>query len=207
MSRIGLPSVGVQRYRRLFFLGFIGLLFIGPLLLTIWVFYGGALQSSSGTRHGQLIVPARPLPMVSLATPGGSETGALFLRSKWSLLYVAADTCEQRCQAALRDTRSIMESFDVVQSRLQRVVLVDGACCARGWLAGERSDLVVGWLSSEQGRLLLAAFPVLSVPVETAGRIYLVDPQGDLVVSYPANVLAPAIRSDLDGLLRTAKVL
>jgi len=197
----------VRRYRSRLFLSFVCVLFIGPLLLTSWVFYDGGLQPSTGLRHGQLIVPLRPLPMVSVATPGGAETGVLFLRGKWSLVYIAADACEQRCRAALGDTRSVMESFSAVQSHLQRVVLVDGACCARGWLTGERADLVVGWLSSEQGRLLLAAFPALSVPVETAGRIYLVDRQGNLVVSYPANVRAPVIRSDLDGLLRAAKVI
>ncbi len=192
----------VRRNKSHVLLVFVSILFFGPLLLIAWVFFGNALTPAEQVIHGQLFTPAWPLPVVSLDMPGDTKTSAVFLQGKWSLIYITADTCEQRCQAALRDTRAVKEALG--KARLQRVVLVDGACCARGWLTGERDDLVVGWLSSPQGRELLTAFPALAMPLETAGRIYLVNPQGNLVMSYPANVRAPVILGDLEGLLRAS---
>ena len=63
---------------------------------------------------------------------------------------------------------------------------LDGAEAMR-LIREEHPDLVVALLGGKDGASLLRQFPAYGDgPVDTAGRIYLVDPLGNLMMSYPA---------------------
>ena len=184
----------------------LAVLFLGPLALAFWFYFGDAFRPASHVNHGALIVPARPLPRVSLATPGGTPTGPDFLRGRWSLVYVGAGACDQRCRDALRDTRAVRLALGRDMTRVQRVFLFDTTCCDRGWPGADHPDVILAWLDERDGKRLLAAFPADGVPVAAAGRIYLVDPLGNLLMSYPAGADATGMLRDLERLLRLSHI-
>jgi hypothetical protein len=195
----------VVRRRRLQLIG-LAALFLGPLALSALLYFGSGLRPSAHVQHGELLDPARPLPAVVLATAEGALTGGDFLHHSWSLLVVARGDCELRCLAALATTRVARIALDEDAPRVRRVLLADAPCCEATWRAGAASGLVTAWLDSEGGRQLAAALATPAAPVPEAGRIYLVDPLGNLVMSYPPGTDPKDLLKDLGRLLRLSQI-
>jgi cytochrome oxidase Cu insertion factor (SCO1/SenC/PrrC family) len=178
----------------------VAVLFLGPLALAFWAYYGVALRPSGRVNHGTLITPARPLPDVALSTPGGASTSLTLLHGKWTLLYIAADGCEARCGAALGDTRAVRLALGADTTRVQRVLLIDAPCCDPA-AAAAGSEVALAWMRGAAATRLLASFPEYGVSVEAAGRTYLVDPNGNLLMSYAAGAAPNGMLRDLERLL------
>jgi len=199
------PSA-VRRGRRQFLL--LAALFFVPLALAFWLYYGpGGWRPDGGTNKGDLIDPARPLPQVALPLAGGATTGSDFLRGRWTMLYVGDGACDARCRKALYLTRQSRIALNKDVDRVQRVFLVTGHCCDRKFLEREHPDLAVVLLEGSDGAHLLAQFPAYDDgPAGSAGRIYLVDPLGNLLMSYPATAPDKALLGDLQKLLRLSHI-
>jgi cytochrome oxidase Cu insertion factor (SCO1/SenC/PrrC family) len=205
LSTSATPSA-VARGRRTLLL--IAALFLAPLAAAFWLYYGGAHWRPAGSTHrGDLIDPARPLPSVELATPEGGTTGAHFLRETWTIVYVGDGLCDARCRKALYLTRQSRIALNKDFDRVQRAFLVTANCCDREFLAREHADLSVALLEGDAARRLLDVFPVYdSVPVAEAGRIYVVDPLGNLMMSYAASAPDKALLQDLRKLLQLSHI-
>ena len=91
--------------------------------------------------------------------------------------------------------------MDRERDRVQRVLLGEPPCCAPAEVKAE-PDLVVAWADSAAGRRLLAPFPAAT----EAGRVYIVDPLGNLVISYPAGADPKGLVKDLEKLLRLSHI-
>lgn len=198
-------SPEVVRRRRLQLVG-LAVLFLGPLALSAVLYFGSALRPSGHVQHGELLDPARPLPAVALRAADGTVVGADFLRRRWSLITVARGDCEVHCLAALATTRVARVALDQDAPRVQRVLLADAPCCEATWRAGAQSGLVTAWLDSDDGRRLVAALATPAAPLPEAGRIYLVDPLGNLVMSYPPGADPKDLLKDLGRLLRLSQI-
>jgi cytochrome oxidase Cu insertion factor (SCO1/SenC/PrrC family) len=182
-------------------------LFFLPLLVSFVLYYGLGWRPAGAVQNGDLIDPARPLREVSLARVDGQLTDAGFLRGKWSLVYIGAGTCDARCRQALVDTRQIRLALDQKAPRVQRVFLYSGQCCEHGLLESEHPDLQAARVDNAPGDELLRAFPSYDgVPVAQAGRIYIVDPLGNLMMSYAPNAERKGILKDLQRLLKLSHI-
>jgi cytochrome oxidase Cu insertion factor (SCO1/SenC/PrrC family) len=199
--------MAVRRGRRQFLL--LAALFFVPLALAFWLYYGPGdwRPGETGTNMGDLVDPARPLPQVDLPIAGGSPFRGELLRGKWSLVYVGDASCDERCRKALHLTRQTRIALNKDADRVERVFLVYGNCCDNDYLENEQADLVVAIAGSPQAGKLLQSFPSYDDgPVENAGRIYVVDPLGNLVLSYSANAPDKALLTDLKKLLRLSHI-
>jgi hypothetical protein len=183
-------------------------LFFVPLAVAFWMYYGPAGWRPSGdASKGDLIEPARPLAEIALATADGKLTDARFLRGKWSMVYVGDGLCDDRCRAALYLTRQSRIALNKDMDRVQRVFLVTGRCCDRGFLAQEHPDLIVARVDDDASAALLEPFPTYGgVPLADAGRIYLVDPLGNLLMSYAPTAPDKALLTDVKKLLRLSHI-
>jgi len=183
-------------------------LFFVPLAIAFWMYYGPAGWRPAGdVSKGDLIEPARPLAAIALATPDGKLTDARFLRGKWSMVYVGDGLCDDRCRKALYLTRQSRIALNKDMDRVQRVFLVTGRCCDRGFLAQEHPDLIVARVDDDASAALLEPFPTYGgVPLADAGRIYLVDPHGNLLMSYAPTAPDKALLTDVKKLLRLSHI-
>ncbi len=193
-----------QRRNRLQLL-LLALMFFGPVVLSFWLYYGAHFQTTRRVNHGELITPARPLPELSLATPAGSPTPAHFLRGKWSLVYVTGERCDGRCRQDLAELRNVRMAMDRERDRVQRVLLGEPPCCAAAELGEVPGDLIVAWLDSRGGRQLLALLPERDA-AGRAGRVYVVDPLGNLMMSFAAGADRKGLSKDLEKLLRLSHI-
>ena len=183
-------------------------LFFVPLGVAFWMYYGPAGWRPAGdASKGDLIDPARPLASLALPTLDGAATDAGFLRGKWTMLYVGDGRCDERCRQALYLMRQSRIALNKDMDRVQRVFLVTDRCCDRDFLAGEHPDLLVARVEDPASAALLEPFPSYDgVPVPAAGRIYLVDPLGNLLMSYAPAAPDKALLSDLKKLLRLSHI-
>jgi cytochrome oxidase Cu insertion factor (SCO1/SenC/PrrC family) len=184
-------------------------IFFVPLALAFWLYYGaGGWAPQGGTNKGDLFAPAIPLPAVALTLQDGTRTAPQFLQGKWTVAYLGDGACDERCRKALYLSRQSRIALNKDMDRVQRVFLATASCCDKAFLSAEHPDLAVVSLGADpESQTLLASFPaVAGVPAAQAGRLYLIDPLGNLVLSYSAQAPDKALLTDLRKLLRLSHI-
>jgi cytochrome oxidase Cu insertion factor (SCO1/SenC/PrrC family) len=176
-------------------------LFVLPLALSFWLYYGLHWRPRGTTNHGELIEPLRPLPDLTLPDSAGVPRAHLF-RDQWTLVYVGNGACDADCRATLFFMRQTRLSLNNEMSRVQRVFLATAGCCDRAWLAAEHPGLRVVDASLPPAQPLLAQFPA----DERARSLYVVDPLGNLMMRYDARRPPEGLLEDLKRLLQLSHI-
>jgi cytochrome oxidase Cu insertion factor (SCO1/SenC/PrrC family) len=184
--------------------------FFVPLGLAFALYYGLPNWRPTGTSsHGDLISPARRLPELPFKVGElGKEpqVDPKFWEGKWSLLYTGPAECDARCEQALHDIRQVRLALNQDMPRVQRVFVPVGECCAEARFNGQEG-LLIAQLPPEELKRFYAAFPVLPEgDPASAGRIYIVDPLSNLMMSYSATAPADGMLKDLKKLLKLSHI-
>jgi cytochrome oxidase Cu insertion factor (SCO1/SenC/PrrC family) len=154
-----------------------------------------------------LITPARPLELGVLLDPQDQPLEEDLLRGKWSLIYIGNGQCDERCREALTLVRQTRLALNDDAARVQRIFLATADCCDLDYLKTEHEGLITARADEESDRKFLATFPQYAdVPVESAGRIYIVDPLGNLMMSYAPDAPQKALLEDLKKLLKLSHI-
>lgn len=212
------------RRRNLRTLALLAGLFLLPLVLAFFTYYGTDWRPAGRVNHGQLFTPARPLPAIALPrialdapgageTPGASQAPAASeapgarktqpaLRGTWSLVYAGDGGCDSACREALYVMRQTRLALGSNMTRLAPVFLVTGGCCARDLLAQQHAGLIVLDASAPAAEPLLRELS----DREHAHTLYIVDPLGNLVMSYDARTDPHGLLEDLQKLLRLSHI-
>jgi hypothetical protein len=216
-------GAGDLRVRNLRTLAALAALFFVPLLASFWLYYGTSWRPAGHVNHGELISPARPLPDVTLPRVllSGPETGppeqeplgnpaatgvsaaypALF-HGKWTLVYVGDGRCDSFCRQSLYVMRQTRLALGTEMTRVARVFLVSGHCCAKDYLAREEADVAVFDASGAQGVRLLGEFPATGAP----NSLFVVDPLGNLMMRYDVRRNPGGLLIDLKTLLGLSQI-
>ncbi|MGC1730608.1 MAG: hypothetical protein WA747_14675 [Steroidobacteraceae bacterium] len=196
-------------------------LFLVPLALAFFTYYATGWRPIRHVNHGTLISPPRPLaavglPRVSLAaTPApaaaqqsapGERGASPVFRKQWSLVYIGDGACDAGCRWALFVLRQTRLGLGDDMTRVARVFLVSAGCCDRGFLARAYPGLVVLDATGPRGAALLAQFPGAGIPDVRARTLYIVDPLGNLMMSYDARANPHGLLQDLQKLLRLSHI-
>lgn len=180
--------------------------FFAPLLLAFLLYYSGQSWRPSGsTNRGELIQPPRPLPGIELPTPAGAPLDGNAWRGKWTLLYVGDGRCDPRCREALTLLRQTRLALNADMSRVQRVFLTTGNCCDRNYLDADHPGLLIARVDNDAGAKLLAAFPDAQ-SAALSGRIYVVDPLGNLMMRHAPGAAPKGLLEDLKKLLKLSHI-
>jgi cytochrome oxidase Cu insertion factor (SCO1/SenC/PrrC family) len=159
--------------------------------------------------HGELIEPARALPKVSLPVVAGvaADSGPWAgLTGKWSLVYVGEGSCDESCRHALVQMRQTRLALNNDMTRVQRVFLATGHCCALEDVKQEHPGLVVVDASGAAAAPLLLAFPQNNPSTSANTSVFLVDPLGNLMMRYDTRENSRGMLLDLQKLLRLSHI-
>jgi hypothetical protein len=205
---------GELRARNPWTLAVLAALFLLPLALAFFTYYGTDWRPAARVNHGQLITPARPLPDMALprislgavaSAPAPDTAGSAavpLFRKRWSLVYVGGGDCDAACREALYVMRQTRLALNNNMTRVERVFLVVSACCDRTYLGREHAGLEVLDATVPGAQRLLGEFPA-------PGRehtVFVVDPLGNLVMSFDARENPRGLLQDLQKLLRLSHI-
>ena len=177
----------------------IALVFFGPLGFAFYMYYGSVYLPHGRVNHGTLISPARPLDGTALVNEQGPATQALL--HKWSLLYIVDGACSALCHQAFGEMQSQRLALGKDMDRVQRVALITSECCAHAFFEAPESDVQAVWLLPSQSVLWRVSFPKAPQP-----QIYVIDPLGNLMMSYPVGGERKGLQTDLRRLLRLSHI-
>jgi hypothetical protein len=92
--------------------------------------------------------------------------------------------------------------------RIQRVFFVTSDCCDTQYLTSLHRDLIIAKVDDRAGAELIGHFPNNKQHAdETArGRIYIVDPLGNLMMSYEPDAKPKGLLEDLQKLLKLSHI-
>jgi cytochrome oxidase Cu insertion factor (SCO1/SenC/PrrC family) len=189
----------------------LALMFFAPLGVAFYLYYGhGTWHPGGRVNAGELIEPPRPLPSLALPLQSSGETDPDFLRRKWTLLYVQQGPCAERCRSRLYETRQVRLALDRDMDRVQRVFIADGDCCDFQFLHEQHPDLIAVRMSPAAASLL-ALLPRsgndgAGGDDANAQRIYLIDPLGNLMMSYAPGAKPKGLLEDMKRLLRLSQI-
>ena len=192
------------RARNLRTLALLAALFVVPLALAFFTYYGTSWRPPTRVNHGELIIPARALPSSALTQllPAPPALPSPLFRDQWSLVYIGAGGCLDACRQALTVMRQTRLALNNDMTRVARVFLATSDCCAREFLAHEHAGLVVIDATGPAAQTLLAQFPAAA----RADTVFVVDPLGNLMMSYDARQNPRGLLEDLKKLLRLSHI-
>ena len=153
--------------------------------------------------HGQLIEPARLLSSARLRNLEGRPLDPGLLTGRWTLLHVQSGACTSSCEHALTSTRQVRRALGEDLPRVQRLLVQAKASAADlSPLQETHPDLQMavargGWLEE---------LPSCDASSSNPGAIFLVDPQGYLILRYPQEVEMGDLHADLERLLKISKI-
>src|SRR3984957_13634542 len=176
----------------------LALIFFAPLGLAFYLYYGhGTWHPGGRVNAGELVEPARPLPPLALPLLESGTTDPKFLKGKWTFLYVGLGPCTEVCRTRLYDTRQVRLALDRDMNRVQRVFIADGDCCDAQFLHEQHPDLMTIRASAAAAPLLALLPGQGSANATQASHVYLIDPLGNLMMSYAADAKARGILEDM----------
>ena len=172
-----------------------------PVLASYFTYY--VVRPEGRRNYGELIDPQRPLPAMHTRTLDGKPGEMTALKGQWLLVSVSAAACDASCEQRLYLQRQLRESLGQEKERLDRVWLVsDEAAVDKRLLPGLAASTVL--------RVPLSALSQWLVPAagqRLEDHLYLVDPLGNWMMRFPANMNAAGAASakrDLDRLMRAS---
>lgn len=177
-------------------------LFFVPFLAAAWLYYSSAWRPALSA-HGDLIDPPLLLPAIALSLPDGGMASPEALRGAWSLVYLAENSCAEACTKSLAELGRVRLALDKDATRVRRVLLHAGGCCARGFPGPGDEDLLVLGATGAGGEAFLALFP--RAPYGTPS-VYIIDPLGNLMMRHAATDGADGLLKDLERLLRLSSI-
>ncbi|MFK8067184.1 MAG: hypothetical protein AB8D52_02970 [Gammaproteobacteria bacterium] len=178
--------------------------FIGSQILYKYTDLG---RDGGAASKGDLILPPITLENVTLLDPYKPEE-EIKLHKRWSLLTFTTRDCDEKCINNVYRMRQIRLAIGKHYDRVKRVLVVK-----------EITDVVKmkESLKDYQGQLIIKADNVSSEFIDAfkideaedpynSGRLYIIDPLGNLMMSYSADQNPGDIIKDLTKIFRVSRI-
>lgn len=178
-------------------------LFVFPAIIS-FVMYATGWRPSITVNHGELVLPVRPVADREMQSIDGKSFNILDLRGKWSMIYFDSSSCPETCMSQLyfmRQTHlSVGKNFD----RMQRVFILTDTTSV---------DSLKSKLAEYEGMQVLSGdktvmaglhqdFGIDEKAAEPGKSIFLLDPQGNVMMRYKPGSEPAGTRKDIERLLK-----
>ncbi len=182
--------------------------FAAPMVVACLLYYGG-WRPQAVHPHGELVTPPHPIADVELAALDGGAVRFNSFQHRWLLLYFSAGECTSVCERALYEIQQLIATLGRDAGRVRGAIVVTDTP-ALDMLRYQLKDYpnVIALVGVAANVARLAREFQSSVGSAPAGlhRVYVVDPLGNFMMSYPADADPSGMRKDLAQLLRVSQV-
>ena len=177
--------------------------FLSPFIGGWLAFYVFELRPDSGN-YGTLVQPVRKVDWPVLQTRDGERHADGFV-GKWRILLFAGDECAELCRENLYYMRQIRILLGRDTERLLNVLItrqpLDEPMKA---FLEDYPDLVV--VENYRGTALYSQFDVDEQAAGASPRMYLVDPDDNFMMYYPAENDHARVLEDLKRLMKLSQI-
>ena len=184
----------------------IAAVFLGPLVAAAWLYYSGqGLQPEGRTNAGRLLEPIvnvnEALAALGGETPTMSSLTGGASAGNWVLVYRGTGACAEACETALYRMRQSRLMLGRDMTRLVRVFLHGDISPDKVLVETEHEGLIT---ISNRG---LDGVLDRKRPADLApGGLYLIDPLGNLVMYFTAELPPEAMVEDIEHLLDLSRI-
>lgn len=177
----------------------IALVFALPMILAVTYFTWVRQQEHSGLNHGQFLQPPLQVEDLSFSNKQGVVLAGNPWRGKWTLFYVSPQQCQQTCQQALHRLYQTWITLGRENHRITRVLLTTEVA---------HLNELSSWIEKNAPKTELAIIdpPSLLSLNQGQGGVLLMDPIGNIILQYSADLSTKGLHKDLKRLLKASRI-
>jgi len=173
----------------------IAALFVAPIVAsTLAYFYGGQKPTAN---HGELLLPPALASQQSFARASGKQFEFSELRGLWVLVATDSGACPASCIDKLTAMRQVRLALGRDAERVTRVLVADDA------IAPDAAAL-----APFEGMQIVVAPPggALAPGASDHDHVYLVDPNGNVMMRWRVQDNPRGMLKDLERLLKASQI-
>jgi len=191
------------------------------LIILIFMFFGSVfiawllIQNSDNWRpwgtknNGDLITPARSISDLTMQTLDGKPFTIKEMVGKWVMIYIGKTGCDKLCKINLYNIRQTRLGQKGEHNRIERLYIMVGdtpTASLKNALTDNHGMKIVH-VAADTASELLNSFKIENeASADTANRVYLVDPLGNLMMKYEQGFDPRGLAKDLELLLKVSLV-
>lgn len=171
-------------------------LFAAPIAASVLVYRFGHPEPTAN--HGELLLPPAQVSDAAFARPDGSAFSFRNLRGRWVLVAADSGACEGACVPKLVVIRQVRLALGRNAQRVARVFVVDD----------ERKPDPAALAPFEGMEVAIAPKGLAFAPGASGdrGHVYLVDPNGNVMMRWRTADAPEGMIKDLERLLRASQI-
>ena len=186
------------------------LVFLMPMIVAWFVLKNIDTLMPSGSRNfGELIQPALPLQDFDLQNIDGTKFSLNEIKGKWSIFYFANSECSELCQTTLSKIHQARLGQGKEMHRLRHFyVNVDTKPATEATLKFLKPLTDIKLISGNAKAInnLLAQFKATGKLPGEEGRIFLLDPLGNIMMTYTKEFVVRDLLKDIEHLLKYSQI-
>jgi len=187
------------------------LLSLAPVLAAVLVYFNPQWRPEGSNNYGQLVEPQRPMPTraeLALTTLDGKPFDLNSLKGKWLLVAADGAACPDSCARKLFILRNSHASQGKNVERLARVwFITDDAPVPEKVLEAYKGTNMVRVSPAQLQKFLTTMGVQAATPAEAlAAPMWIIDPNGNLIMQYPADAEPEKVRKDISKLVYNSRI-
>lgn len=195
-------SNSVRNRKRLTLIALMAL-FLSPVLAA-WLWTPDTFRN-----RGELIDPPQPLVNVPMISPDGSDVDLTNLFGHWTYVFFVEAGCDESCKQLADAVERVRLSQGKNEKRVRLMVITlspDALSSVDEIRLIMPKTIVLGVNAAEKEQLLPQFMSSGEASALQSGSVFLVDPMGNLMMSYPAKADPTDLRKDISRLLRASRI-
>lgn len=175
--------------------------FVVPLLIAVAMYsLRNQLPTMNTVAHGELIHPAEPIKSLEIVSNNNAVITLDEIKGKWTYLVYAPSGCSLECEASLFKLRQSKQATGREVNRIQALLLV-GEKAVDTAIMDRNQNITIGKLKT----LELESKPGVNKILSTE-TIYLLDPNGNLMMKYDNSATSKGLLKDIKKLLKISNI-
>ena len=184
--------------------------FVAPIIIAVIMYNsvpeGGPVDTKN---HGDLVIPARPLTDVTLQLESGKDYKFSDMYKTWVMIYIGGSDCDKTCADVLYKMRQSRLAQRGEHLRIKRLYISTAGKAKASLLKVLKDHPGLEVVSGKTAEIdsVLDQFKLENKPAaKSAQRLYLVDPFGNLMMSYEKDFDAKGLIKDIELLLKVSRI-
>lgn len=169
-------------------------IFLLPIIASVIAYNFVDLKPTAN--YGELITPPLPVPAQRFTGRDGAPFRFQDLSGKWILVAADSADCEAACREKLATMRQARQAMGRNAERVELVLIIDGARAPSSAVLEPFGGL----------RVAVTGGPAASRVAGDPAHIYLVDPNGNVMMRWPAAPDGRRMVKDLERLLKASQI-